>query len=426
MVFLLGYLALLPSTFLSPSAGIAVLLWMTLLAPYNFVYGIANIIPVYLMFLGALGISLATHIDKLRMSLTSTNWFMMIFIVQGIVSSIFAVGNSSWNRLEDLVKILIVCIALTITIVTRKQIHAVIIAVVLGLGFHGLTEGLKVLASGGGHVVRGILQLGDNNSFGMAMLMVAPLAYYLYSCLEVWWLRLGFLGVGIFSIITVVGTNSRGAFIALFALGVVYVVRSRRRFRSLVVLFLVVGLIGGVASEHWLNRMATIEKADDESSFTGRITAWKLSFVMALDRPITGIGLDAGQETPVWRSYIPAFQKFYGDSAESVDSTGHAAHSIIFEVLADLGFVGLAIFLMMILIAIRNLKVIRRLGATHPDLSWARDLAIALELSLTGYVVAGLALSVSYYESFYILITIIAVLRRLTEESVLVPTIAGR
>ena len=60
----------------------------------------------------------------------------------------------------------------------------------------------------------------------------------------------------------------------------------------------------------------------------------------------------------------------------------------------------------------------RRLGIIDPELAWMRDLSISLELSLVGYTVAGLALSVNYFESFYILITIIAVLRRLANETV--------
>jgi len=51
-----------------------------------------------------------------------------------------------------------------------------------------------------------------------------------------------------------------------------------------------------------------------------------------------------------------------------------------------------------------------------------RDLGIALELSLVSYTVAGLALSVNYYESFYLLITFIALLRRLAQESAPEPT----
>ena len=53
---------------------------------------------------------------------------------------------------------------------------------------------------------------------------------------------------------------------------------------------------------------------------------------------------------------------------------------------------------------------------------WMYDLSGAFELTLLAYVVCGIALSVAYYESFFILISLIASLR----QSALLPRINKR
>ena len=50
----------------------------------------------------------------------------------------------------------------------------------------------------------------------------------------------------------------------------------------------------------------------------------------------------------------------------------------------------------------------RRQTRMQPDKSWMYDLSGAFELTLLAYVVCGIALSVAYYESFFILISLIA------------------
>lgn len=424
LAFLIAYVALFYGAILSPIAGLVAVVWMTALAPYNYVYGLANSLPLYLCLLGITAFSMLTHSERLRLSLSSTHWLIALLILQGSIAYAFTIGHSTqpWDDLVSLSKIFIVCVAISITARTRAHIHALIIAYVLGLGFSGLVEGLKVFASAGAHIVRGIPQLGDNNSFGMVMLMTAPLAYYLYNCLEERWVKYGFLGVSVSCILVVIGTRSRGDFIAMLVLGIMFVIRSRKRLRDGVIVAGIVFLILGVASATWYERIDSISNAESDSSFMGRITAWKLSWVIALDRPLTGAGLRATNEAGVWSLYLEKYEQYYPDSPKPQVTGARAAHSIVFQVLADLGFPGLIIFFSLLVVAFRNIGKIRRISVANPELAWMRDLGIALELSLVSYTVAGLALSVNYYESFYLLITFIALLRRLAQESAPEPT----
>lgn len=84
--------------------------------------------------------------------------------------------------------------------------------------------------------------------------------------------------------------------------------------------------------------------------------------------------------------------------------------------MGDLGFVGLALFLMCVMTPFYYWRKILSLVKTKPeDLVWARSLAVALTASMMAYLVGGAALSVAYYELPYYIITAIFVLYRLID-----------
>ena len=418
--FLLVYLSFIPATFLCSSAAITAIIWITLIAPNNYLYGAANSLPTYLGLFVPLAVSLCICHKQQRLPFLPIMWIMLLFLLQGLISTVSCPPTNSagsWNQLVLLWKITITMLFILIIVVDRVTIHSVIIAWALGLGFHGVSNGLKYIVTGGGHLVAGIPQLGDNNTFGMVMLMVAPIAYYVFRVLQNNIIRFGFLGVSVLSAVTALGTLSRGALIALVAVDVLMVLRSKHKIRNLIISVVIAGLGMTFMTDKWAKRMDTIETANQDSSFMGRVGQWKLSYVIAIDNPLTGVGYSGISNTVIWKSYLPSYHRtFPGDTTDP--GGGLVAHSIIFQVLGDLGFPGLLMFLTLLLVSFRNLSAIRRASKQDADLFWMRDLANALELSLTAFVVGGLALSAAYYECFYIMIAIIAATRRLAGEGV--------
>jgi putative inorganic carbon (HCO3(-)) transporter len=298
---------------------------------------------------------------------------------------------------------------------TRIRIHALIAAVCLGLGFHGFTQGLMYIASGGGHKILGIPSVGDNNSFAVAILMVIPLMLYLamYSAdhiIKFSW----FAGLTV-SVISVVATFSRGGFIGMAMLGFGLVATSKRKAASLLMLAVAAVAIYAFAPAAWFARVDTIDSATSDDSFMGRVIAWKISTLVALARPFFGGGFHAIQSLPVWQAYQANFASLDFIPTSLPDVSPHAAHSIYFEVLGDLGFVGLFLFLSLLLLSFRNVQVIRKLSKGKPELAWAYDLANALRLSMIVYCVSAAALSMAYLELLYILLAATSRLRSMVE-----------
>ena len=78
------------------------------------------------------------------------------------------------------------------------------------------------------------------------------------------------------------------------------------------------------------------------------------------------------------------------------------AHSVYFQVLGDQGFVGLAIYLIILAAAFFKCSRIMSVTKDAPERRWAYDLALAIQASLFVFCVAGAALSMAYYDLFFI------------------------
>ena len=107
------------------------------------------------------------------------------------------------------------------------------------------------------------------------------------------------------------------------------------------------------------SRLTTIKEAGEDSSFMGRVIAWKISSAIALENPVFGGGFHAVQVQAIWDKFkmSPGLLGFL--NLPVPEFSAKAAHSIYFEVMGDLGLVGLALFLFILLRALWNRRIIK-------------------------------------------------------------------
>jgi putative inorganic carbon (HCO3(-)) transporter len=416
LLVVLGFLAMLPLALTRAFIGVVLWVWIAFLSPGQFTYGFGALIPFNKIATGATIIAFLLGKDKKQIKIDSSLCLMILFLLLGLISAIFALNESpgNWEIFDKLWKEVLLCIFIASVATTRLRIHCIIIACAAALGFHGTMVGLKFVASGGHHREGGIQSLGDNNQLALAVLMVTPIIYYLYRYSAHVYARYAWLGMSIACILGVIGTFSRGGLIGLLVIAINLVRASRQKFGIIVLVVLSVALLVAFAPETWFSRMNTIETADQDASFMGRVTAWKMSLLVALDRPFVGGGFHAIHDRAVWGRYLKDIGTF--DFIPSyVDEIPHAAHSIYFEVLGDLGFIAVAVFISILLIGLLNARRIRKQTKGVPSLLWINDLATVLQLSLIVYGVSGALLSMAYFEFFYVIVTLLAALRRLAE-----------
>ena len=409
---------------------VAFLLWgyTTVLAPANFLYGFMQGFRYNFVFAG---IALASlFLGRLpeagRFRFDRTAVLLLLFFVHTIVSAVVAPDENllKYGRIEGFSKSMAFVLLMPLFITSRLRLHACLLVIVLGLGLHGVVEGLKFVASGGSHRIAGIggSSLSDNNLVAVGLAMLLPLFIYFFQQMEgrlARWAALAGLGL---TILAVVATNSRGGLIALVVLGLWYVMTTRNKALALLLVLVAAGVVLLLAPDSWFSRINSINTAQEDGSFMNRVLAWKISSAIALANPVFGLGFDAINVSKIWYAYMDAPSLLPFVTTERY--TPKVAHSIYFQVMADSGFVGLALFMGVLVSAfISGMEIRREVRKRPQQLRWARDLSDALILALVGYMAGGAGVSLVYYELVYIVVAMLAILKSLvlSEQETSVP-----
>jgi probable O-glycosylation ligase (exosortase A-associated) len=392
--------------------------WTAVLSPVYYVWGFMQGVRFNLIFAG---ISLLLLFLKRRntrpFKANSTFLLILALLAHSMLCALFSYPFNPFNAVlsEQFFKSMLFCLVMFWFVVDRHDMHALLVMFGLGLGFHGVVEGLKVIASGGSHHVSGIptSMMSDNNHFAVGMVVVIPILYYLYQYSSKRLVRYGFLAGFFLTIVSVLGTNSRGGFIALGFVGVWFFLTSRHKLKTLLLIGLAVTTIFLAAPESWFRRMDSIGQAGEDSSFMGRVVAWKVSSAIALRNPMFGGGFHALQVQHVWEQFKYSEGLLGFVTTPEPDLLAKAAHSIYFEIMGDLGFFGFFLFLGVFLnslLARYHIKLLVR--NAREEYAWALDMADALMLAILAYLVGGAAVSLAYFEVPYMLVMLMEMLRQ--------------
>lgn len=417
--YALSWMLMLPLTIMSAHVGVMLWIWVAMLSPSELLYGVMAGVPFNKIVAIVTVITLIISRDKKDYYVDILTALVITFGIMATVSWLTGLvqNDDTTSLYQKLIKELVLVFAITAITVTRPRIHQTLLIIVLSIGFFSVREGLIFALTAGGHKVQGSGSFGDNNGMAAAVLMIVPILYYLYQYSALKVVRLGLMAALVLSIICVIGTYSRGGFVGLVVLGLFLAKNSRNKVATLAMLVLGAGLVYALAPAAWFDRLHTINSVGDDGSFMGRVVAWKISLLIAMDHPLTGGGPHAVQRFLVWDMYRPFLYLVDFVTTPLADTLPHAAHSIWFEILGDLGFTGLAVFVSILATSFWYCRSIVRMTRNQPSLAWASDLARMLQISLAVYVVTGSALSLGYYELLYIIVALLSRLRRTVRQS---------
>jgi len=301
-----------------------------------------------------------------------------------------------WPEWERFIKIQAMVLFMLLLLTNRERIDLAVVVVVLSICFYGVKGGLFTILSGGQHMVLGPPRsfISGNTELGFALVITVPLLWYLRSVATGRWIKLGATAAFGLCLISILGSYSRGAFLALAAMVFFLWLRSRGKFITglAAAAALIVGLM--LMPEQWFDRMASIQNYEEDRSALGRINAWWFAFNLANDHPFVGGG---------FRAFAPEIFLKYAPEPEHFRD----AHSIIFEVLGEQGYVGLLLFLGMGLATFVAAWKIERAVRGREDLSWAASLARMCQVALVGYLVGGAFLGLAYFDLPYTVMAIV-------------------
>lgn len=402
-----------------PFIGLGLWVWTALFFPNGWVYGPAQSIRYNLLFAGIAIFGYLVQPKKPKFHLGATGVLILLFFVWTTLSTIMGGGNPDiqWNFWNRFWKIILLFVFVVAIVDDKLHVDFMLWCVVLSVGFYGDLEALKYLASGGGHKIAGMADhvLGDRNDLALGLVMIMPICAYLLheygkQSRALWFAMLVTMGL---LIAAVVGTSSRGGFIALLALGAYFFVKSERKMMLAAALAVLALAMSQVVTSEWVARMNTIDAADNDASFMGRVVAWKLSLILATQHPFFGGGFKALEYFPVWSSLSQDFGSyswFYTGSAVPDTNGSHAAHSVYFQVLGDHGFVGLALYLCILAGSFAKARKVVRVARANKAPEWIARLATDLQLSLFAFCIGGAALSFAYFDLTFAIMGLLIVL----------------
>jgi probable O-glycosylation ligase (exosortase A-associated) len=406
--------------FKKPFIALALWVWAALVPPHIWSFGgLATSVRWNMLF--ALVTIFGFVISKEKKNPSCTLFVLgCLFFIHTTITTIVNYGDGpyNWLRWDWFMRVFLLFVFLCFMLKKKIHFEAIAWAVVLSFSFKAFIEGAKVLSSGGGHNIFGITPgFNDNNLSALAALMgIGFILFLIDQYKDNIRLKYPLLALLFFNVLFVLGSDSRGGFVGLVILGAFYFMKTKHKFKVGLVQ-LIIGIVGiGLMSADWTERMDTISEAGDDGSFMGRVMSWKLAIIMAIRSPIVGGGFDSTFTNRAtinslitdWDivSFIPSSQLEFGDVV-------FVAHSVYFQVLADHGFVGLFLYLGMLMTAYFSLTKIYK----QSQVDWHKNLAEKLKLSLIVFMVAGGALSSAYNDLIFTILGCTATLGLLDKKA---------
>ena len=295
-------------TLFYPFAGVLLWTWFTLQNPHQEAWGFSSGLPLnFIIAIVTFGAWLLSRERKLPPS-RFLIWAMVVFLAWITFNSFFAFSPDwSWPYWDLTWKIFALGLLVATLATNRVRITAIIWVVVVSLFYYGVKGGIFTLMTGGNYHVYGPANtiIGDNNQLAVALLMSLPLANYLRTQTANRYVSWGLFAGMALTLISVVGSYSRGAIIALGALAIFGWLRSRRKILYLVpASALLFGTFNFMPETFW-NRMNTIQSTQGDASFHGRMVAWQVAYEYANDHFPFGAGFYGPQLAPLFHSYFP-------------------------------------------------------------------------------------------------------------------------
>lgn len=387
-----------------PWVGAVMSVWISLMSPHvEFGYS-AGQWPVAMFVAGGTMLGLVITRDKQQPFIGPPVWALLAFWVWICITLPFSFYLDDslplWVRSMKIFLLVFVTISL---INTKRKLDFFVLAVAGSLGYFGVKGGLFTVATGGSYRVWGPGGFVEgNNELALALVMTIPMVYYLSQQAKGVWAKRIATGTLLILPVTVLGSHSRGALLALGIVAAAFWLKTQRKL-----LFGVIGVLLGVVAlsfmpEEWWSRMSTIQTYDQDASAMGRINAWWNAWNVARANFFGG----------GFMIYMPDVFARYAPVPDDL----HAAHSIYFQVLGEHGFVGLALFLSIGATTWLSCRKLIAVGRQSPELKWAADLGAMIQVSLFGFAVGGAFLSLAYFDLPYYQMAIVVIALRIARQ----------
>ncbi len=381
--------------FFKPFWGLLLYLALLYLRPQEFVEALRAkpiMLALALLVLGTVFIHNAMRRNRVLAFDVRQGVFMIAFfaiIVMSQLQRFYVTGaQAAFHEFLPVFILFFMIVNLVSSFAEMKRIYALLFVMTVFLAANGILQHYRGFDIAGQTTFEGRIRwigiFEDPNDLGLAILSFTP-----FALLKLWGKgvslrgRVGYaaiLGVLLYALYL---TNSRGTFIGLLAVLAYVFCRRWGIVRGL----LVAGVIGAAVFAAGPSRLADMSVSEESAS--GRIVAWAQGLELLKWRPILGVGFLS------FTDYHPL-----------------TAHNSVVLCAAELGIVGLYVWMLLIVTSFHETFVVENRAREGEFAFYAK----VMQLTLIGFFVAAFFLSRTYNEVLYIVIALCAILSRFGRE----------
>ncbi len=405
----------IPISFFRPYFGILIWTWITFFNPHRYTWGFMYNFPVAAVIAvpTLIGCLFTTNINKQFMKRETLLlvglwiWFCITFLhamqiplFQGHIMD----AKLEWVRVS---KVLLITFTMILLVTSHRRLKLLVMVTAMSFGVLAIKGAIFGFRTGGESRVWGPPDsfIADNNSFALAVNMSLPMLLFLARDEKRrslrWLLYLAF-ACGVLSVVL---TYSRGGLLGLAA--VLFAISLKSRYKLVSGFLVAMAFIAVItfAPPQWMARMTGLAHGDVDMSGQQRLVSWRTSWNFAMDYPITGGSFNALPNVELFQRYQP--EPLPGGFLSS------GPHSIYFQLIEEQGFVGLAIYLILVASCWASLLSLRHRAARAPSTQWIVPYTHMIEVSLFGFLVSGAFLGLANFDLFYQLVAMVIILKML-------------
>lgn len=347
------------------------------------------------------------------------NKILILLFIQCILSSCFAYDSShAFNNLIVIELWILIYFLIVNLVNTEKRLFIFILVYFLcnfkmsQFGFFSWAGRGFSFASWG---VTGAGWFRNSGELGMQMAeFVGYLLFFIWGLRRNWgkWAKVFVYFVLFTAICTIVATNSRGALLGLAGVLLFASFFSKHRVKAWMGTVLLGLLVYTIIPPEFIERLQAM--GSDTTSVT-RLTYWTKALRLMEENPIWGIG---------YYNWVPYYLHHFFDG--SLYFRVEEAHNTFLQIGAELGYVGLGIFIWMVLYCFYANFKSAKLASTMAERPFLYSLALGMNAAGVGLVLSSLFLTAFFMPNFWFHLALTVCLQNVVKKAQLTQEVAPR
>lgn len=413
MILAVPGLVFLLIVLLNPYVGICIYLIFEFMRPYD-LFPVLLPLKVPMLVIGTTGLAWLIRVSRAGgIRMYRFTWVYLAFVAL-IGFTVVTAGNYYFalQTFKAMIIYVIIFFASLDFVNSYKRLNRIVwlmLLIHLYLALKGTLNYLGGQYVFGNQVTSGAVGtsfLADENDYALALNVMIPFAFFAVTYSHKLLAKLASFGILISLMFGVVSSFSRGGWLGLVAAIGYCLLRSKRKAVTIsFAIVLIITLAIAAPSSYW-NEIATISDTHQATAET-RFHYWKAAVRMYLDYPLIGVGASNGG---------PHLPDYMTGIAHPEREWGRAFHGTFPQVLAELGTVGIVLYLSLLIMAFRNLSRARRSALHDSEDTMTIQFSDSIIGAMLAYLVSATFLSTAYYPQLWTLLTFSMVVYKLNSE----------